>query len=228
MAIRSIVSATNTQWYQSSGATVPVGSILAYLPGYFSATFNNGFTSSFAANVTAINSRIGAMGYRVCDGSAYSNSESPSDFFPSGVTRYLPNLTDERFLMGSVSFNSTRNGGNFNNLKTLYIGEIPGHSHRYDHYHTGTVDPNGSHFHSINTTADGGWNNGRVNEADRSAKTGTANTNSAGSHQHTFTTGISTTYGGGNDSYYTANSGGNGAFDVRPQYMHVFYIMKVF
>jgi microcystin-dependent protein len=94
-------------------------------------------------------------------------------------------------------------GGNENH--TLTTGQLPIHAHGQqgtftssghsaDHVHggyTGGITANhyhgvnnhnhggGAHTHTINTTADGGFNNGRVNEADRASRHTTAVTNSA-------------------------------------------------
>jgi microcystin-dependent protein len=225
MAIRTIVSATNTQWYQSSNAVVPVGTIMAYLPGYFTASNNTGFTSGFASTIAMINSKINPMGYKVCDGSSYANSESPNEFFPNGVTRYLPNLTGERFLQGSNTFASSREGGS--NSKILSLNELPQHNHYFWHKHTGNTSYLGAHSHSIDSSGDDGWNYGRLTETDRSRRRTSTSTNSAGNHSHSVEVG-----GPLNSVFvsdpYTQNSGLSQSWDLRPQYLHVFYIMKVY
>lgn len=98
------------------------------------------------------------------------------------------------------------------------------HSHNFatgginaNHYHGGSTDTQGTHTHTINTTADGGFNTGRVNEADRTARLTTATTNSAGAHAHNFNTGYvsndhghsGTTYGMNSSHYHDINISGN-------------------
>ena len=69
----------------------PIGSIVAIVQGYFTGASNEGFTPV----VVSLSDR-----WRVCDGSVYFDSDSPI-FNIEG--RRLPNLTDNRFLMGSLT-----------------------------------------------------------------------------------------------------------------------------
>jgi hypothetical protein len=124
-----------------SGHATPVGSIVAYVPGYFSDALNGGFflVGPGANTVPAINAYL-PDNWRVCDGSAFNDPESP---IFNGPGRHLPNLDDNRFLRGTSSTGSA--GGS--DTKTLNIPQLPSHNHiitvaddTAPHTHTGTAD----------------------------------------------------------------------------------------
>lgn len=85
----------------SSATQPPVGSIVAYNPGYYGDGANGTFTRVGPAsnNAAGVNAYLPAN-WRVCDGSALNDSGSP---IFNGSGRFLPNLTDDRFLMGDTA-----------------------------------------------------------------------------------------------------------------------------
>jgi hypothetical protein len=95
--------------YGGMGA-VPVGAILPWVSGYFTASTNTGHTPILASadTIAAANSYLNTLGYYVCDGSALNIPDSP---VWNAAGRYLPNLTDSRFLMGSTTIGVAANGG---------------------------------------------------------------------------------------------------------------------
>lgn len=117
-------SATNTL-YTPNNLTVggkitgdiPVGSIMAWLPGYF-ANSSNGFYTEISITLPAW--------WKKCDGTAPNDPESPVWNSPS---RYLPNLTDNRFLMGSTLANKGSIGGQ--NSFIISTSNLPPHTHTY-------------------------------------------------------------------------------------------------
>src|SRR5690606_3579764 len=114
------------QAFDASGAIPPVGTIIAYAPGYYAAGGNGGGWSHVgpsANTVTAVNNYL-PVNWRVCDGTAPNDADSPI-FNSAG--RFLPDLTGSRFVMGNTSAGTA--GGNANNLKTLTTPELPGHTH---------------------------------------------------------------------------------------------------
>ncbi len=113
----------------------PVGSILAYMPGGFSATNNvtwlTGGPVGAAPTPLQINNYL-PTNWRVCDGTLCADAASA--MFNG---RYLPKLTDGRFLMGAqhtvtptvglptVYVQAANNG----NQTTLAITNMPNHDH---------------------------------------------------------------------------------------------------
>lgn len=79
---------------------IPVGSIIAWTGGYFTAGNNGGeYIDVLGNTVVNANSYLESKGYKICDGSAVNDLRSPVF---NGTNRFLPNLTDNRFLQGSI------------------------------------------------------------------------------------------------------------------------------
>lgn len=87
---------------------VPEGAIIAWSGGYFTDGINGGFTSVLGNTVAAVNALFNEFGFYVCNG-AETNISKSQIFNDSG--RYLPNLTDSRFLMGSTGAGSIGGSG---------------------------------------------------------------------------------------------------------------------
>lgn len=83
---------------------VPVGSVLSWLPGYFTTTSptNSGFT-----DVAAVEDALPDW-WQICDGSVVQNSGSA--LYAGGAGR-VPNLTSDIFLMGSTDAGEGVQGG---------------------------------------------------------------------------------------------------------------------
>jgi hypothetical protein len=95
---------------------VPIGSIIAWLPGYFE-DGSNGTYNAVAISLPDF--------WKECDGSEISAIDSPS---LGGSGHYLPNLTDDRFLMGNAA-GSTGGVGGSNNI-TAHTATYPNHQHQ--------------------------------------------------------------------------------------------------
>ena len=90
---------------------LPIGSIIAWSGGYFTAGDNGGtYTSVLGNTVANANAYLESKGYKVCDGNAVNDSKSP---IFNGVNRYLPNLTNNRFLQGSTIAGSVATQNSF-------------------------------------------------------------------------------------------------------------------
>ncbi len=90
----------------------PIGSIIPWVGGYFDSTGQENYSRQLGGSddVAGVNGYINAW-WRVCDGSELNDADSP---IFNGATRYLPDLTDSRFLQGSTAIDnaSTSIGGN--------------------------------------------------------------------------------------------------------------------
>jgi|GEM_PF-5188122 len=116
------------------GNGVPVGLIIAWLGGYFTDGSNGGYTRVLGTDntVAAVNALLNGDGWYVCDGAALNLEGSP---IFDGADRYLPNLTDDRFIMGDT------------------LGGAPGGNNAMAHTHPfGTLgtDTKANHGHGDN------------------------------------------------------------------------------
>lgn len=121
----------------NTNGLVPIGSIIPCAPGYFNAVANGGgwVVAGPATNTIAdMNVYIGDA-YRVADGTAPNTGESP---IFNTAARFMPDLTDGRFLMGNTTAGSV--GGQTN--VTLIEANLPAHAHAM-----------GSHNHSLSGLA---------------------------------------------------------------------------
>jgi len=194
---------------------VPEGSIMAWLPGYFTNGSNGGYTGisiSLSDN------------WKLCDGSALNDSQST---IFNGAGRYLPQLTDDRFLMGDVTGSRGGTGG----------------SSTMAHTHTGP-----SHSHTIpahsHTLSSAGWallfmsnaaNTLYCRQKSVSQYTSNIKTTSITVATETNTPSYGTELDGATDSGGSGNTGSGGTGSTgpasntenRPKYLSVSYIMKV-
>jgi hypothetical protein len=131
----------------TSGSLVPVGTIVAYMPGYFAATANGGGWTAAgpAGNTVAQINAFLSGNWRVCNGTAPNDANSPI-FNAAG--RFLPDLTGSRFLMGNTTAGTA--GGNANNQVTLTTTELPSHNHGASITVNAAAAP---HSHSVSTNA---------------------------------------------------------------------------
>jgi len=201
---------------KDSGST-PIGSITSWLPGYFGNGNNEGYIAvalSLPAN------------WKVCDGSLFNDPDSP---IFNGANRYLPNLTDSRFIMGSTVAASGAIGGNAGNQVTLSITNLPSHAHTMAHSHSfsgSTGQESEAHSHV------GTGNSGAYGQAAGQAPNGgyaNASASSAGytspnlsNHIHSFsgTTGAASVA-------ETGLTGSGSGFSILPKYLTAVYIMRI-
>lgn len=216
-----------------AGGGSPIGSISPYLGGYFTDGINGGFTMVMAAanTIAAVNTLLNPDGFYVCDGALLNLPASP---IFNGAGRYLPKLTDDRFIMGDT------------------LGGTPGGNNAMAHTHPfGTLgtDTEANHGHGDNFSVDShvltaaqmpqhrhtvySWEEAGAGAARREVfpSTGDANTNtgyagSSSGHSHGLSGGVSA---GGSHSH-SVNSGATGDAsntENRPKFLGCFYIMRV-
>jgi len=253
MATRSIVPRGNEEgslgrsdrkWKEVHAANlyglgvIPIGSIVAFLPGYFTGNSNNNYTHVILDGVTMntesnVNTWLQTYGFAVCNGAdpvasgLIAAGESPI-FDTTG--KYLPKLNDDRFIQGSFTS----------------IGSIGGDNILHAHYHTAienlnvTINVSGKHTHNTNYTGkhehgyrEGGhWHDGSWVDGDGSADVlhKWQNTAPAGGHSHTTNTTGDHTHVAQVSGHIGNSSGISGDIDHhtnRPKYISVFYIMRI-
>ena len=217
----------------------PIGSIIAWAGGYYTNGANAGFTSVLGNTVASVNTYLSGTGWAVCDGTAPNDTGSP---IWNTSSRFLPNLTDSRFLMGSTVSGSI--GGQ--NSITIASGNLPTHTHDMAHTHgaftSGGMSANTTHTHGITDP-------GHTHTPASPASTFITNTGGAGiiagggafgqvSTTNNYGTNISINASASIDHTHSttvsayAGSTGNGGFantaiENRPLYLSTFYITRI-
>lgn len=211
-------------------AGVPVGAIIAWCGGYFSNGSNGSITSVLGNTITAANSYLNASGWYVCDGAALNDADSA---IFNGVGRYLPNLTDSRFIMGSTSCGTVGGNSSSTHTHTLSHTHTLAHTHSVDiasftsGSHSLTIAEMPAHTHTFKARGLGSSGTGIWYD---DVYDGTLTSNSAGSgdgHTHSInppstTSGVASAANTGAASTITTS-----ATENRPQFLSCLYIMKV-
>lgn len=200
---------------------VPVGSIIAYNPGYYTNGSNAGFTviGPSTNTIAGIKTYLAsdAVNWYVCDGTAPNDVLSP---IWNVAGRFVPNLTGDRFLKGSIAVGAI--GGQ--SSVTLATTNLPSHNHTINHDHAAanTGNQSASHRHS-QQNAGGGYNGADVNATNfRSVNIGGSGVNSSfqdTSHTHSF-----------NMPAYSGSSGNAGSgtsFSIVPVFLNTVYIIRI-
>lgn len=198
-------------------------------------------TGAITATHTQINSL--ASGAAVPSGGIIMwsghTSTIPSGWYLCNGSNGTPNLTN-RFVMGAGSSNELTTGGS--NSRTLTTSNMPQHRHTFSD--SATTSTAGNHSHSGSTNSTGNHRHGSVaqphpTDTGRNGDSGSGstglnysnklgnNTGYAGTHSHTLSinSGGSHTHTlsvSGNTNY----QGSTTAFDNKPAYMALAYIMK--
>lgn len=208
-------NAGNTAWelFGELNGGVPVGTVVAYVPGYFADAANGGFvvTGPAANTVAAVNALVGPT-WRVADGSEYEDPASP---IWSSSGRHLPNCSNSRFMMGS-----TTAGG---------IGGATTHTHSTDDF-TLTTSHIPSHRHSVTVT--GGNHRHQYFFTGLPGDDYIAQSRNGSGPDAQYYTGYSgdltlsgqTGYAGGSQAH---NHGATGSSGHMPPYLSCFYLVRV-
>ena len=231
----------------SALGVVPIGSIFAWQGGYYTLGDNTGFTSVLGNTVALANTYLNPFGIYVCDGAAVNDAASPI-FNAAG--RYLPNLTDNRFLMGSTTAGGI--GGDNSHAHTHSVTSnvtvatqptfnVPGHYHSMGSGADLNITSSGAHTHGIGSANSFSGNAGAFSYY---GGAGSQITSASTSHTHgssTFSGSIGLVTGGSNgnaafaatrtaDVALTNNAVTSGAAsntENRPLYLSTFYVMRV-
>lgn len=168
-------------------------------------------------------------GYALCNGQAFP-AESNAAF--SGN---MPNLSDDRFLQGSTS-SGTVGGAN---TVTLVTDNLPAHSHTMAHTHSinhdhaqFTTSVGGAHNHIFHVNiqhGDGTYVSGESTTAglQRGGRRRYVDSTDWSDHRHDINVPNYTGTSGGSSAASTGNTGSGTAFDIRPKYFNVVYVMRV-
>ena len=104
----------------SEYGVVPEGTIVAWVGG----NFQNGSNGSYqrrlgtANTVAGANAYLNPLGWYVCDGAALNDGDST---IYDGAGRYLPNLTDDRYIMGDTVAGGTGGSSTMAHTHSLNI-----------------------------------------------------------------------------------------------------------
>jgi len=154
----------------------PEGMIIPWSGGYFTNGANAGYTRVLGASNDAagINALLNGKGWYVCDGAALN---IPGSTIYNGPGRYLPNLTDDRFLMGGNTVGGI--GGSSSSAHTHVVGSLV-NAAEASHTHAAgavTVNAEASHTHAAGAVT--------VNaEASHTHGAGAVTVNAEASHTH--------------------------------------------
>lgn len=210
-----------------------IGAIIPWLGGYFTDGSNGGYTLVLgdANTVAGANSYLNSLHFYVCDGAALNDADSP---IFNGINRYLPNITDDRFIMGDTAGGGI--GGASAMAHTHGIGSYVAANESTHTHGVGTYAA-ASHYH----TSPAG-----IHDTDRPAVTDTFGTDNEAVHifssagsEYTTTipmgrtktaapavTGTSAA-GSAHTHTLSGNSAAASVTENRPKFLSCLYIMKV-
>lgn len=174
------------EFITSIPGVVPVGIIIPYLGGYFTDGINGGFTMVMAGanTVAAVNTLLNPSGFYVCNGALLNLGGSP---IFDGAGRYLPKLTDDRFIMGDT-LGGTPGGNNAmahtHVAGTLVTGNESSHTHGYGSLGTDT-EANHGHGDNFSINNESGHTHSVTSNVAVAAHGITQPTFTGPSHRHT-------------------------------------------
>ena len=189
--------------------TVPIGTIVAWSGVYLTGPNNDGVVNVLGNTIADANAYLNPDGWYVCDGSMLN---VPGSAKYDGDGRYLPLLTDSRFVLGSTG-SGTTGGSNTtshvhhisktlqSNSTTLSLSQIPSHKHDVPHL---------AYVWGIGTAADHGW---KYDNGSPYTSTATTYSGGGGAHSHWLTLDF--------DSGVPSNT------NNMPRYFAALYIEKV-
>jgi hypothetical protein len=216
---------------------VPEGTIVAWNGGYYANNANGGYTFVLgtANSVSAVNALLNPAGWYVCDGAALNLATST---IFNGAGRYLPNLTDDRFLAGSTAIGAT--GGASTMAHTHGFTKTTSSESSHKHGVSINTASESSHTHSCNPPS---TTSGAPSATAKCQAGDTGGLSVAGSN-HTHTTDVAAFTSGAGSSHGHSVSGDTGAgtahshsvsgdtmgasnTENRPNFLSVFFITYV-
>jgi hypothetical protein len=211
----------------------PVGSIVAFNGGYYTNASNGGFTNVVGNTVAAVNAYCNSDGWYACDGSTLNLAGSP---IFNGTGRYLPNLTDSRFIQGSTTAGSVGGSNTTSHTHTITHTHTISHNHNIYHSHgtgnfTLTINEIPSHRHPFSSFDINGNTSLGTEDAGSPITQYTSYVGGSQAHNHgstvsqdTTTTGPPSATNSGASS--AANTGTPSNTENRPSFLSCIYIMR--
>ncbi len=138
------VGSATGNWTRLTAGGPPIGTIVPWLGGYFDGNSNSNFQNVIGNDAATINALVNPDGWNVCDGQAFNDNESTIFF---AASRYLPNLTDGRFICGDSSnagdpgSASSTTHTHTTNGHSLSVSEMPSHNHDIQLYSSSGAMP---------------------------------------------------------------------------------------
>lgn len=129
-------------------ALVPIGAIVPVVATYYGDSSNGTGVDAYGNSVSALKMML-SDGWAVCDGSLYRDDESP---IFNGSGRHLPNLTDDRFIMGDTVFGDV--GGANSVTPTASGTQSIAHTHNIAHVHQWGYKDTSSNVSTMTTLND--------------------------------------------------------------------------
>ena len=221
----------------------PVGTIVPWLGGYFTNGSNGGYTRTLGASndVAGANGYLNSLGWYVCSGAACNVAGSP---IYAGSGRYLPNLTDDRFIQGANvaggSGGENTTAAHNHGAGSLWAVSVADHSHSINSSSQNSGNDSPNHTHSYSGTTGGEsqghlhtvWSDGAAVDSGANDRghnhvySGTT-TGVSASHQHSYTRADSIASGGSHAHTVSGNTASVGPDENRPKFLSVFYIQRV-
>jgi hypothetical protein len=184
---------------------VPLGGVIPVVSTY-TASNNGGGSPSDLSLLTPSSGQVTVDGFMRCDGVEIINPLSPF------VGRYVPNISDDRFIQGSntsSSLSGVNGANNGNNTVTLTINEMPNHNHGGSTNEAGNSSVSPGQYGLIRSNL----NLPRTVDAFVNDSLGEPD--------------IVTPPGAWNHSHGIASQGNAQSFDIRPKYISGIYLMRV-
>lgn len=161
--------------------TFPIGGIIPWTGGYFANSSNGTFTNVLGNTIATANTYLNPLGLYVCDGTAINDSSSP---IFNGASRFLPNLTDNRFLMGATTSGSVGGANTLtahthtlsNHIVTQPTFNIPAHYHGKGTLNIGTSTGTGNNSVDHTHNWGGNWSTDNSNSVTAPYGDGVGNT----------------------------------------------------
>lgn len=200
---------------------VPLGGVIPVV-STFTASNNGGGSPSDLSLLTPASGSVSADGFMRCDGVEITDPLSPF------IGRYVPNISDDRFIQGSNSSSTLSvvyGANNGNNTVTLTVPEMPSHNHNFS-------DPGHIHdLHDITSGNIGDKNFGiSVNGVSENNFRGTGlipDTGEGGQSARQGKDGFLIRARVNTTGISFSGQGGGASFDIRPKYISGIYLMRV-